>query len=161
MLTTFLNSHAFKLPLLTNNKRESKVVTSFWHPGCNSEKSLFITPNMLKEPSITIYIAINNNLCLLTQIKNVKWKLLKCLLFTNQSKYNCLVSVSFYTALLLSAWILSKTSALCLWSRYCLCAACSYRTWNHEAFIRASSCYHNISNFINLMFYLSALNVPI
>lgn len=32
MLMAFLNSHAYKLPLLTNNKQESKVVTSFWRP---------------------------------------------------------------------------------------------------------------------------------
>ena len=90
MLKAFLNSHAYKPPLLTNNKHESKVITSFWHPCCNSEKSFFTTPDMLKEPLVTTYSAINNSLCLLIQIKNIKWKLLRCLTFTNCSKYSCL-----------------------------------------------------------------------
>lgn len=95
MLIVFLNSHAYKFPLLTNKKQESKAVTSFWHPCYNSEKSFFITPNMLREPSVAIYSAINNSFCLLIQIKSMKWKLLKCLMFTNWSKYNCLFCYLF------------------------------------------------------------------
>lgn len=62
MLIVFLNSHAYKFPLLTNKKQECKAVTSSWHPCYNSEKSFFITPNMLKEPSVAIHSAINNSL---------------------------------------------------------------------------------------------------
>lgn len=81
--------HLKLLPLLTNSKQESKVLLSFWHPHWNSVMSFFIAPSMFKEPSITIYSAINNSLCLLTQIKNIKWKSLKCSIFTNGRKYNC------------------------------------------------------------------------